>query len=292
MQTLRTIDSFRAARSKLAGKVALVPTMGALHSGHVGLMEYAQELADHVVVSIFVNPTQFGPNEDLDVYPRDEEGDLAKCQAAGVALVFTPPPSEMYANGQSQLTFVDMTQLTDDLCGASRSGHFRGVTTVVTKLFNIMQPDIAVFGQKDYQQFAVLRQMALDLNMPVEVVSMTTVREADGLAMSSRNRNLRPEERQKALSLSRGLIAAWSAWDGGERDAEQLQRLVQKTMTDAGAKVDYATAVDPVTLQRLVGEETTPKTALIAAAGFIGNVRLIDNLRLDEPLPDALRDLK
>jgi len=291
MQTLRTIEAFRAARSALVGKVALVPTMGALHSGHVGLMKHAQELADHVVVSIFVNPTQFGPNEDLDVYPRDEEGDLAKCEAAGCALVFMPPASEMYTNGQSQLTFVDMTRLTDGLCGASRSGHFRGVTTVVTKLFNIVQPDVAVFGQKDYQQFAVLRQMALDLNMPVDVVSMPTVREADGLAMSSRNRNLRPEERNRALSLSRGLIAAWHAWEEGERDPAVLQQLVRRTMSDAGVGVDYATAVDPVTLQRLVEADHSPETALIAVAGFFGNVRLIDNLRLDQPLPDALRDL-
>ncbi len=291
MQTLRTIQEFRSARAALVGKVALVPTMGALHSGHVGLIEHAQELADHVVVSIFVNPTQFGPNEDLDVYPRDEEGDLAKCEAAGCALVFMPPASEIYVNGRTQPTYVDMTQLTDGLCGASRSGHFRGVTTVVTKLFNIVQPDVAVFGQKDYQQFAVLRQMALDLNMPVDVVSMPTVREADGLAMSSRNRNLQPQERGKALSLSRGLIAAWNAWKAGERDPAILQQLVRKTMSDAGVGVDYVTAVDPVSLQRLVESDTLPETALIAVAGFFGNVRLIDNLRLDEPLPDSMRDL-
>ncbi|MEZ4460894.1 MAG: pantoate--beta-alanine ligase [bacterium] len=201
MLILETVEDFRAARRALGGTLAFVPTMGALHAGHVSLMHFGLEHANHLAVSIFINPTQFGPNEDLDVYPRDREGDIEKCRAAGCDLLFFPPVEQMYPDGASQLTHVDVDRLTSGLCGASRVGHFRGVTTVVTKLFNIVQPDVAVFGQKDYQQFAVLKQMARDLNMPIEVISAPTHREADGLAMSSRNRNLNPSDRGVALGL-------------------------------------------------------------------------------------------
>lgn len=291
MRVIESVEEFRAARRALPGRLAFVPTMGFLHEGHLALMRYARSQADHLAVSVFVNPTQFGPSEDLDVYPRDREGDIAKCASVGCDLMFFPPASQMYPDGRSQATFVEVEGLTAGLCGAARPGHFRGVTTVVTKLFNIVQPDVAVFGQKDYQQFAVLRQMARDLNMPIEVVSAPTVREPDGLAMSSRNVNLKASDRQAALSLSRGLRAAWQAWHQGARDAGVLEAIVRGTMEGAGARLDYVQAVDPTSLRPLDADPNPATEALIAVAGFVGAVRLIDNLRLDGELPSALQAL-
>ena len=187
----------------------------------------------------------------------------------------------MYPDGASQLTHVDVDRLTSGLCGASRVGHFRGVTTVVTKLFNIVQPDVAVFGQKDYQQFAVLKQMARDLNMPIEVISAPTHRESDGLAMSSRNRNLNPADRGVALGLSQGLKRAWELYQAGERDASRLEDATRTTMVQSGVRVDYVSCVDPLTLEPAI----QPQPMLMAVAGFVGSVRLIDNMRLDAPLP-------
>lgn len=292
MHVIESVDAFRAARRGLVGRVAFVPTMGALHEGHLSLMRFAREHADHLVVSVFVNPTQFGPNEDLAVYPRDRDGDIAKCEAMGCELMFFPPVGQMYPDGKSQATFVEVDCLTSGLCGAARPGHFRGVTTVVTKLFNIVQPDVAVFGQKDYQQFAVLRQMARDLNMPIEVISAPTVREADGLAMSSRNVNLRPDDRGAALSLSRGLMSAWQAWAAGERDPLALEATAVARMEEAGVRVDYAHVVDPQSLVRLAEVSAPAEAAVLAVAGFVGAVRLIDNLRLDAELPEGLRGLE
>lgn len=292
MKVIETVDAFRTARRELGGRLAFVPTMGALHDGHLSLMRFAREHADHVVVSVFVNPTQFGPHEDLAVYPRDRDGDIAKCESAGCDLLFFPPAGQMYPDGRSQVTYVEVDGLTRGLCGGARPGHFRGVTTVVTKLFNIVQPDVAVFGQKDYQQFAVLRQMARDLNMPIEVLSAPTVREVDGLAMSSRNVNLTVHDRVAALSLSRGLIAAWEAWWAGVRDPLVLEAAVIARMNAAGVRVDYAHAVDPESLVRFAEVSTQPKTAVLAVAGFVGAVRLIDNLRLDVELPEPLRGLE
>lgn len=287
MKVIETVAEFREARRQLPGALAFVPTMGALHSGHVSLMHFGMQHADHLAVSVFINPTQFGPNEDFDVYPQDRDGDIQKCLAAGCDLLFMPTALEMYTNGRSQLTYVEVPKISEGLCGAARKGHFRGVTTVVTKLFNIVQPDVAVFGQKDYQQFAVIRQMVRDLNMPIEVLSAPTAREEDGLAMSSRNRNLLEQDRPKALGLSAGLRRAWHAWNQGIRDAAQLEQIVRTEVTTAGVDIDYVTAVDPETLQPLVGAGLTQ--CVVAVAGFIGNVRLIDNLRLDAPLPDALQ---
>ena len=209
-QTLRdTLATYRRAGER----IAFVPTMGFLHAGHLALMQHARTLADRVVVSIFVNPTQFGPNEDLSRYPRDPEGDASKAGSVGVDLIFSPEPATMYPTGFQ--TYVEVRELERGLCGDRRPGHFVGVATVVLKLFNLVQPHVALFGDKDYQQLQVLRRMVADLDVPVEVVGLPIVREADGLAMSSRNAYLGPEERQHALALSRGLAAARARWAAG-----------------------------------------------------------------------------
>lgn len=286
MQVLRDIESFRELRGTLAGRVAFVPTMGALHRGHLSLMQLGLQHADHLVVSIFVNPTQFDREGDLTSYPRDEEGDLRMCRDAGTSLVFVPDADEMYADGRGQKTSVIVDDLTDNLCGRTRPGHFDGVTTVVSKLFHIVQPDLAVFGQKDYQQLAVIRRMVADLNFPIEIVGGPTARETDGLAISSRNLNLDAAGRRDGVSLSRGLRAAWEAFEAGERDAATLEDEARRVMQAAGVRVDYAECVDPDDLRRL---EVVSESAVLAVAGFLGDVRLIDNLRLDAPLPPALR---
>lgn len=289
MQVVHTIAELRVARKAL-GRVALVPTMGALHEGHLALMRLAQHHADAVVVSIFVNPTQFGPTEDFDRYPRDLDGDLQKCREVGVAIVFAPSASEMYPNGLQHGTFVEVPELTTHLCGASRPGHFRGVTTVVSKLFMAVQPDVAIFGQKDYQQAAVIARMTQDLLMPIEIIAAPTSRDADGLAMSSRNRNLKVEHRVAALGLCRGLTKAHQSFVSGERDARILEQTVESIMREAAENqaftIDYVQCVDPVSLQPLqsIGETG----AVICVAAFVGEVRLIDNLRLDLELPAEL----
>jgi pantoate--beta-alanine ligase len=218
MRVLRTpaeLAEWTETARRQGRRLGLVPTMGLLHRGHLSLMEACRERVDSTVVSIFVNPTQFGPSEDLARYPRDLEGDLHKCREAGMDAVFTPDPDAMYPPGHR--TYVEVTSLQDSLCGAHRPGHFRGVATVVTQLFALARPHLAVFGEKDWQQLQIIRRLALDLHLGVEVVGMPIVREADGLALSSRNAYLSPPERARALALSRGLRSAQARWSAGER---------------------------------------------------------------------------
>lgn len=256
--------------------IGLVPTMGALHKGHLSLIETARAETGYVVVSIFVNPTQFGPNEDLNRYPRQLERDLELCAAAGVDLVFHPQPAVMYP--PDYRSFVEVTGLQDILCGASRPGHFRGVATVVLKLFNLVQPDRAYFGQKDAQQVRIIQQMVRDLNVPVEVRVCPIVREADGLALSSRNDYLEAEERRRAPVLYRALTEARKRIEAGERDAAAVRQVIAEQITSvAGAVLDYAAVVDAETLQtpaQIVAE----RPVLLALAVRFGGTRLIDNL--------------
>ncbi len=255
-------------------RLALVPTMGYLHEGHLSLMREGGRRADVVASSIFVNPTQFGPNEDLARYPRDWEGDLAKCASAGVEAVFAPMPAEVYPQGYQ--TYVEVEQVSQGLCGARRPGHFRGVATVVTKLLCLFRPHVALFGEKDYQQLQVIRALERDLHLGVEIVGMPTLREADGLAMSSRNAYLSPEERQRALSLSRGLAAAQALVRGGEREAGAVVAAVRKELQAAGVREDYVELVEASTLVPL--QSLAPgQVARLLVAAFVGNTRLIDN---------------
>ncbi len=270
---VKTIAECRAERAKLK-KLALVPTMGALHAGHLSLMTLAQEQVKKVAVSIFVNPTQFGPNEDLSKYPRPIENDLQKCEAAGVDMVFLPSAEEMYHPGAPQV-LVDMPELANVLDGAHRPGHFRGVCQVVAKLFNILRPDVAVFGQKDFQQLRILTAMVEALDFPIQVVSGPTIREPDGLAMSSRNQYLSPVERDKALSISQGLFAAEAEVKAGIRQTSRLITTIQKIMLKQHLSIDYVSAVDPVTLKNV---ENVNGPTVLAVAARVGNTRLIDNL--------------
>ena len=253
--------------------VGLVPTMGYLHEGHESLMRAARERADKLVVSIFVNPAQFGPGEDLDRYPRDMDHDLAVCGRNQVDLIFTPSPEDMYPEGYS--TYIDVQGLTEGLCGRSRPTHFRGVCTVVCKLFNILRPDIAFFGQKDAQQLAVIKRMTKDLHLPVEIVGCPIIREADGLAKSSRNAYLNAEERRAALSLSRSLDLVEMAVRSGERDSAVLETLILKELgSQPLIRPDYVEIVDAQNLlpvKHLAGE------TLVALAACVGKTRLIDN---------------
>lgn len=255
--------------------VGLVPTMGYLHQGHLSLVAEARKRSDAVAVSIFVNPTQFGPNEDFDKYPRDPERDIELCRNAGVAAVFMPSPAAMYVPDAS--TSVVEECLSAGLCGARRPGHFRGVCTVVAKLFNIALPDVAVFGQKDFQQAAVIRQMARDLNFPVEIVTAPTVREPDGLAMSSRNAYLTPAERLRALGVSRALHSAAAALADGVSDADTLRRIMADELDRHDLRTDYAEIVNPHNLKP-VSQASPGDVALVAA--YCGKTRLIDNLIL------------
>jgi len=258
-------------------KVGLVPTMGYFHEGHLSLMRKAREDCDLVVTSIFVNPTQFGPNEDYDRYPRDLNRDMALAETVSVDVIFAPPVEEMYPPGYH--TYVTVESLTATLCGASRPTHFRGVTTVVTKLFNIIQPDLAYFGQKDAQQVTVIERMVADLNMPVQIVRVPIVREKDGLAMSSRNVYLSPEERKEALVLSRSLAAAESLVKAGERNGEKIKNHILSIIKGAPlAQIDYVEIVNNQTLEPV---EVLTGQVLIALAVRFGNTRLIDNLLLE-----------
>lgn len=258
--------------------VGLVPTMGYLHEGHKSLIDAARKENDRVAVSIFVNPMQFGPNEDLASYPRDLEKDSRLCEEAGVDLIFHPQPEEMYAPGFC--TYVDMNGLTTQLCGKSRPTHFRGVQTVVLKLFHIVTPDRAYFGQKDAQQLAVIRRMVRDLDVGVTIVGCPIIREADGLAKSSRNTYLNEKERQAALVLSRSLQVGKALVEAGETNAQAVrQAITQEIEKEPLAKIDY---VDVVDLDTITPIETIQGTVLAAIAVFIGKTRLIDNFIVEK----------
>ena len=278
MNSLKTVAEVQAWSAQLwaAGKrLALVPTMGFLHEGHLSLMREGGRRADLVATTIFVNPTQFGPKEDLSRYPRDLKGDLAKCEAAGVTCVFLPEPAEIYPPGYQ--TFVEVTEVSQGLCGEKRPGHFRGVATVVTKLLAMFRPHLALFGEKDYQQLQVIRRLSADLNLGVEILGMPTVREADGLALSSRNTYLSPADRQRALALSTGLGAAQRLAATGEREAKKLTEAIRAALQTAEVREDYVALVDPQTLKPL--ERLEPgMVARALVAAFVGSTRLIDNL--------------
>jgi pantoate--beta-alanine ligase len=266
----------RAVAGMRPQRIALVPTMGYLHEGHLSLVDRARELADRVVLSIFVNPLQFGPQEDLDRYPRDLERDVELATGRGVDLIFAPDVREMYPGGEPIVRVVP-GKLAETLCGAYRPGHFEGVLTVVAKLFGIVRPDVAVFGQKDFQQAVLIRRMVADLDLGIEIDVAPIVREPDGLAMSSRNVYLSPDERESALGLYRGLTRAAQAFAGGERDAERLRRLVHEELARPGVRVQYVEVVDPETLQPT--QPASPGNVL-AVAAFVGQTRLIDNVIL------------
>lgn len=257
--------------------VGFVPTMGYLHEGHKSLMQAARANNDKVVVSVFVNPMQFGPNEDLESYPRDFEKDCALCKSVGVDLIFHPEPEEMYADGFC--SYVDMNGLTTELCGKSRPIHFRGVQTVVLKLFNIVKPDRAYFGQKDAQQLAVIKRMVKDLNVETEIVGCPIVREADGLAKSSRNTYLNPDERKAALILSRSLKLGRELIENGETDAKAVIKAITDSInTEPLAKIDY---VDVVDFDTITPVDSIGKSVLVAIAVYIGKTRLIDNFIIE-----------
>jgi len=280
MKIVSTIEEVRAQvrEWKKEGKtVGFVPTMGYLHEGHASLMDAAGE-NDKVVVSIFVNPMQFGPNEDLASYPRDLEHDAKVCEAHGVDLIFHPTPEEMY--GDNFYSYVDMNVLTEELCGLSRPVHFRGVCTVVAKLFNIVTPDKAYFGQKDAQQLAVIKRMVKDLNMPLTIVGCPIIREEDGLAKSSRNTYLSPEERKAALVLSRSIFLGKKMVEQGEKDCKKIKEaMTAEIEKEPLAKIDYVKIVDLSTMQQV---ETTEHGVLAAIAVYIGKTRLIDNFMTEE----------
>jgi len=277
MQVVETINEVRRIRRSVPGSWGLVPTMGFLHEGHLALVQRARLENDHVGVSIFVNPTQFGPTEDLAAYPRDLQRDLRLLADLGVDLVWAPPVEEVYGPGYQ--TYVTVEEVTRPLEGASRPTHFRGVATVVAKLFNVFQPDRAYFGQKDAQQAVVIQQMVRDLAFPLEIVICPIVRERDGLAKSSRNIYLTPEQRAAAPVLNRALTAARQAWLAGEREGERLRQIMLDVLAaEPLARVDYVSSADPHTLAEL-GHATGG--VLLSMAVRIGRARLIDNQRLE-----------
>ena len=278
MQIVGTIAELREQRRQwlLAGdKVAFVPTMGNLHAGHIKLVTEARKVADRVVVSIFVNPLQFGANEDLDAYPNTPEQDQTKLHEAGADLLFLPQETEIYPNGRDGVTQVEVPGISDILCGASRPGHFRGVATVVTKLFNMVQSELALFGEKDYQQLSVLRRMAADLNIPVEIIGVPTEREADGLAMSSRNGYLTAEERAIAPGLYRCLLDIEEKLRGGRRDFSVIENEAAQALAVAGLRPDYIAIRSANDLQQPSSDE---RELVVLVAAYLGKARLIDNL--------------
>ncbi len=279
MKTVVTLSELRAARAALPEPVGLVPTMGFLHAGHLSLVRVARAECKSVVVSIFVNPTQFGPEEDLAAYPRDHAGDQAKLEREGVDLIWAPTPKIMYPPDYQ--TWITVEAVAQPLEGSMRPGHFRGVTTVVAKLLNAVLPQKAYFGQKDAQQAIVIQQLVRDLNFPVEIEVCATVRETDGLAMSSRNKYLNPRERRAATVLYRALMAAQSAYERGERDGGRLRQIMVETVhTEPLAELQYVSCAHPETLQEL---ETVSGQALLSLAVFIGSTRLIDNIKIGPP---------
>ena len=264
----------RCEAIRLAGRtIALVPTMGFLHEGHLELLRVGRKLAHVLIISIFVNPTQFGPAEDYEKYPRDESGDLAKAREVGTDIAFTPSVGEIYT--ENFQTHVSVERITQHLCGISRPGHFEGVATVVTKLFNITRPHFAVFGQKDFQQVAVIHRMVEDLNMNVEVVSIPTVRESDGLATSSRNKYLSPEERQSALCLKKSIDMTHEFIKKGERRVDRITSSLEDFITGHPyTEIDYVRICDPLTMENV---DVIDGKVLLALAVKVGNTRLIDN---------------
>ncbi|MCS6970134.1 MAG: pantoate--beta-alanine ligase [Planctomycetota bacterium] len=276
------------AQLQRGARIGFVPTMGALHAGHLSLVQRARQLADRVVVSIFVNPTQFDNQQDLATYPRTLDEDLALCRQAGVDVVWTPETAEMYPDGYC--TFVEMYgPLTDKLCAIARPGHFRGVCTVVTKLLAVVRPDVAIFGQKDLQQALIVSRMVADLNLGVEIVVAPTVRDRDGLALSSRNRRLTPAMRAKALALPRGLELARRAYRGGETESRKLIEIVaEEVLVNEGVDLDYC---DVVSLPGFQEAERADDRCVLAAAVFVDGVRLIDHVPLaGEAIPVAIDD--
>jgi pantoate--beta-alanine ligase len=276
-QVLRTVSEVKAwaeALRKEGRRLALVPTMGYLHEGHLSLMREGRHRADVVATSIFVNPTQFGPREDLGRYPRDFDGDMAKCASAGVDAVFAPEAGAMYPPGYQ--TYVEVTEVSKGLCGDRRPGHFRGVATIVTQLLCLFRPEVALFGEKDYQQLQVIKALNRDLHLGVEIIGMPTVREPDGLAMSSRNAYLSAEERQRALSISRGLAAAQALYRSGVRGAVALVDAVRREIRAADLREDYVELVDAEQLTP-VAEVRPGQPARLLVAAFCGTTRLIDN---------------
>jgi pantoate--beta-alanine ligase len=280
MELIKSINDVRIL-SKAAGSkglcLGLVPTMGALHQGHLSLVRFARKKSDLVAVSIFVNPTQFGPSEDFGKYPRDLDQDCALLEREGVDLVFAPSVEEMYPSQNA--TWVTVEGRSERLCGKSRPGHFRGVTTVVAKLFNIVEPDLAFFGQKDAAQVAIIKRMVHDLNMPVAIEVCPIVREPDGLALSSRNSYLKKEERKSAVVLYRSLLRIQQEFAKGERDSSKLiASATQELATEPNARLDYFEIVDPNTLEAI---PMINQPALAAVAAFVGKTRLIDNIILE-----------
>lgn len=291
MDVIHTVDEMQAHADAVRAEgrtLALVPTLGALHEGHLALVRTALEKADHVVVSVFVNPTQFGPGEDYDDYPRDLEGDQEKLEALNVDAMFAPTVDEMYpyANDEAlpgPLAWVSVNRLNDHLCGAYREGHFRGVTTVVTKLFHACKPDLAVFGEKDAQQYVILQRLVEDLLFDIEIVGVPTVREPDGLAKSSRNEYLDPDEREQAPALFEAVTAAKEAIEAEEQAAEAVVRAMENKLAQApDAEVEYAEVVDANTLQP--ADHLSPGQEVLAAvAVYFGDTRLIDNAFVEVP---------
>ena len=281
MNTVRTVRELRAAVARARGegkRIGFVPTMGNLHNGHAALVEKAGQRADFVVTSIFVNPLQFGANEDLASDPRTLEADQERLLNAGCNLLFAPTVEEMYPHGMIGQTLVSVPGVSDGLCGASRPGHFAGVATVVCKLFNMVQPDLAVFGQKDFQQLAVIRTLVHDLNMPIQIIGEPTVRAEDGLALSSRNGYLDAQQRHSAPLIYRTLRSLASAIQAGEHDFLQLQAQAKATFAAAGLRADYVEIRNANDLQPARRED---RQLVILAAAFVGNTRLIDNLAFD-----------
>ncbi|RKH58508.1 pantoate--beta-alanine ligase [Corallococcus aberystwythensis] len=277
LRTVPEVKAWVASLQKEGRTLALVPTMGFLHEGHVSLMREGGRRADVVAASIFVNPTQFGPREDLARYPRDFEGDLAKCASAGVSAVFAPEPAAMYPPGYQ--TYVDVTEVSQGLCGERRPGHFRGVATIVTQLLALFRPAVALFGEKDYQQLQVIKTLNRDLHLGADIVGMPTIREADGLAMSSRNAYLSADERRRALALSKGIRAAQGLLASGTRDTGALVEAARRELQAADLREDYVEVRDAGTLAPLV-TVAPGQTARMLVAAFSGTTRLIDNMPL------------
>lgn len=281
MQIIRNIDALRTALSTFRAqgeRIGLVPTMGNLHAGHLQLVKTAQQHADRSVVSLFVNPTQFGANEDLDAYPRTFDDDVNHLAALNTDVLFAPTVATIYPLGGDRTTRVSVPELTADLCGASRPGHFDGVTTVVCKLFNLVQPDVAVFGEKDYQQLAVIRRMVCDLNIPVKIIGEAIVREADGLAMSSRNGYLSPDQRKQATTIYQTLKSMKQAVEAPDADFSAIAHDAQKRLRRAGFRPDYVEIRHADDLRPATPDDTA---LVILIAAYLGTTRLIDNLTVN-----------